>query len=442
MDLYSLDGVGPPEQLTDCLPKILPCMPFLHTFKLTNALFFGAWSSLLSVILALPEIHTLEICDSTWRVPTEVFTKADLKTSSPKIRTFIYRAPFTDCFPLGSRSYGRRDTVQGAVEVSNLVVLVELFRPALEVLELPAELASRVIYDVANNSGSSTMFPKLREFCVQGHLSPMAQCWQGFFEGWAPRLQELRLYLAAAPSDVSTRSIFASGVHPCLGRSAVHELHTLSMSTPVANDLVYQLLPESLAELDLRAYPIPGMYGASDKCVRTTIPSASELSAVFQHLNLPRLEILKISYTVGDTLDRVGEETLMARLMRALPTVSLLEIHRYRPLARTNDDEDPVPPLTHHLASSTRLKDLFLNLDFPEHPTFNRTFAERPRTDRRALQIGTAKTFAESIKFLSTISILSHEGFSSHWNTWEVTRRQSSDSEPIVELLNRGETKV
>ncbi|KAF9268299.1 hypothetical protein L218DRAFT_606809 [Marasmius fiardii PR-910] len=535
VDLYSLDGIGSPDELTVSLPKVLPQMRFLHTFKLTNALFLGAWPSLLRTVFGLPHIHTLEIRDSVWRVPEERFTNADLMALAaddddshlrpslmPEIRQFIYRAPFTDCFPLGSKSYGRRDTIQGTVEVSNLIVLIELFRPSLEVLELPAELAPRVIHEVANSfSGpeSKPLFPNLREFCAQGyiplsggaysssqHPSNSIQCLEGFFgldsldsgsdynSVWAPRLQQLRLCLAAT-SEHSPDSNHGNARVAARASDREHqnqypyggptELRFLSLSTPVSDDTVFCYLPENLIELDLRAYPLPGVLGrSSDKSIsiHTTVPSARELTVVFGNIGGERLRlrILKISYTAGDADAGDGsrgdqgceEERLFACLMKTFSEVEVLEVHRFEAgtRARTeideidvSDDEAVPQALTRHLSSSRHLKNISLNLDNGslDLPTLHRSriswahddddevTAEQRRIDR---EIRTAKTVAEKIKSLSTIRTMSHEGFSSHWNIWEIVRRDtvepqtswstSDNSEPIVELLNQGRCEV
>ncbi|KAK1217355.1 hypothetical protein PQX77_019990 [Marasmius sp. AFHP31] len=474
VDFYSLDAMGPPATLADGLLEVIPQMPLLHTFKITNSSFFGAWTTLLRVVLAMPNIHTLEIRDSVWRTPAEAFTETDLRTMvkplTPRIRTFIYHAPFTDCFPLGSKSYGRRDHFQGALEVSNLLVLIETFRFTLEVLDIPAELAPRLISEIATSHTSpDTLFPNLREMRVQGHTpfsgssrdsSSAFECWQGFFtpSGWAPKLHDLSLQMAALPGENNRTlgmnySIFPLfhdlGFQDLEHQGTLTQLHSFALSTPVVHDLLYQILPKSLAELDLRAYPLPGVVGGSTKCVRTVVPSASQLSTILEVVNLPRLETLKLSYRIEDDVDRLCEETLMAGLAKTLWTISSLEIHRYRPHARSNSDDDPIHPLTRHLSSMAYLKTISLNLDFPERPRHHQAIwngpnvASQRQANQKALEMGTVKTLAECMKCLSSIRILSHEDFSSHWNSWDVLRRQGSQPKvQIVELISRGRSEV
>ncbi|KAL0581224.1 hypothetical protein V5O48_000812 [Marasmius crinis-equi] len=470
MSAIDFHATGPPEALTAGLSEVLPQMPLLHTFRITNSLYFGAWPDLLRAVLALPYIHTLEIQESAWRMPEEAFTEADIRANHdplPAIRTFIYHAPFTDCFYLGSKSYGRRDHLQGSVEVANLLVLIELFRSTLEVFEIPAELAPRLINEIAtNHSSSSTLFPHLREMRVRGHIpfsgspressSPL-NCWQGFFtapESWAPRLRGLSLQMAAVP-DVTNVN------HPVLplhddgyfdsiaARGVAMQLQSFTLSTPVEHNLVFHFLPESLVDLDLRTYPLPGVVGRSSKCIRTVAPSASQLSVILQMINLPILETLKLSYKIENDADRDGEEALLAHFARRCATLSSIEIHRYRPHASVNSDDDPILPLTRHLSSLIRLRTVLLNLDFPERPRDHQalwngtTVAAQRRANHKALEMGIVTMLAENIKSLCSTRILSHEDFCSHWNTWDVLRRQGSQPDTqIVELISRGRAEV
>ncbi|KAK7060137.1 hypothetical protein VNI00_000901 [Paramarasmius palmivorus] len=449
VDLYLFADAGPPAELSDGLAKVLPWMSSLHTFRITNSFFYGAWPALLRAVLSAPNIHALEICDSTWRSPSEKFTLEDFisnlnpdsdatSCSFPStLRKFVYRAPFTDCFPPDSLSYGRRDTVQGAVELANLLVLVELLRPGLQVLEMPAELGCQLINGLKTSAvDNKPLFPELREFRVQGHAPFGEPRWIDLIIPAAfPVLRVLEFHLAI-PKTSRTSSAHEFGGYYCIcpagnpeaGHvgSKLNRLHTLALSTAHPADFVFQVLPtDNLVELDLRAYPLPGVLHSSSLSPLSDTPSITHLHSVLDTMSLSNLETLRISYK---TCPEAGgsresfEETFLSRLPHLVRKLSFLEIHRFRPLAETNEDENPIPRLKRHLPLLKCLITLLINVDYPEQRIGRGGVNALWRQANVESHIQNVTELAKTVISLRSIGILSHEDFTSHWKKWDIVR--------------------
>uniref|UniRef100_A0A0W0G496 F-box domain-containing protein n=1 Tax=Moniliophthora roreri TaxID=221103 RepID=A0A0W0G496_MONRR len=455
VDLYLFADVGPPAELSNGLAKILPHMSSLHTFRFTNSFFYGAWPALLRAVLSAPNIHSLEICDSTWRSPSEAFAYGDFiplqnsdetptRSFHSPLRRFAYRAPFTDCFPPDSPSYGRRDTVQGTVELANLLVLIELLRASLEALEIPAELGCQLISGLTTNElgiGSGPLFPYLREFRVQGHAPFGEARWIDLIVPAAfPELRVLEFHLAQPkiPMASVVREFgdyyricpltSAHDLNNSHAESNLSRLHTLALSTPHPTDFVFQILPiDNLVELDLRAYPLPGILHSSSLYPLSETPTIAHLQSVLDAMSLSNLETLRVSYKsyAGSEGSRENaEESFLSRLPTLFQNLLCLEIHRYRPLAQTNEEDDPLPRLKHYLPRLRRLSNLLVDIDHPEQRLGRGGVNALWRQANTGNLQQDAMILAKEIQSLKSIGMLSHEDFSSHWKKWDVVRTQ------------------
>ncbi|THU83921.1 hypothetical protein K435DRAFT_783977 [Dendrothele bispora CBS 962.96] len=368
------------------------------------------------------------------------------------LRRFVYRVPFTDCFPRSSLSHGRRDEVQGRVEILNLFVLISHFNACLEVLELPAEIAPFLV---------ELPYPNLRRMKLEGHIPLLLQRWSNIFSS-APRLRDLEFKVTRAqvearymlrpgsgcseqgyclfPPKSLTSSPTADRSDPdsilrdeALEQSTVTRLKSIHLSSPCADDGVFRYLSDSLTELCLVAYPLPGILGA-----RWSDAPASELRTVQQMLDvlkvlcLPNVTKLKLAYIFRGDEEADLDCQLVKRIGECFPELEELEMHRYRNLASENAVRvDPLPIIKEGLASIVNLAHIRLNLDYPQRPRYARSRQNNSKAYRAfhdSLENGDAKSIAEALISLQSIGVLFHEDFSTYWDIWGVDRHKKQVS--------------
>jgi hypothetical protein len=381
LNVSAAGEMTPPAELADKLAEVLPFMHSLHTFRLLNSLYYGPWPSLLQAILSSPSLTTLEICDSPWRKSTETFTEKtlNLPTATLNLRKFIYRVPFTDCFPRISLSHGRRDEIQGQVEILNLIALLSQFNTCLEYLELPSEIAPFLFEQLEDPLAQAQVriFPNLRKMRVEGHIPLILPRWRGLFS-CAPQLKGVEFKVARTqvepryrakvggewgycllpeadlgssrsgsfPMSEGLESTFttnrdeghdADRTREDLEQSAIARLRSLHISSPCAKDGVFRHVSDSLTELSLVAYPLPGILGARwSDAPASELRTAKQMLDVLELLCLPNLMRFRMAYSAdGSSHDDTSPGTdqdqgLVARIGQSFPELEELEIHRYR----------------------------------------------------------------------------------------------------------------
>ncbi|CDO69231.1 hypothetical protein BN946_scf185042.g133 [Trametes cinnabarina] len=151
------------------------------------------------------------------------------------------------------------------------------------------------------------------------------------------------------------------------------ELKTLIMSHPDPDDLLYSSLPGTLRHLALRCWPrhyFFQLYATrmilDDYRWSSPILSFAAMAKILRQCQSDRLDKLEIEFT-GDQADI----DLFRLISHAFPNLSTLMIYRYRP--RSVDSEVPVVEIGKALEPLSRLRYLYLHLDFPEapHPLFD-----------------------------------------------------------------------
>ncbi|KAJ3808900.1 hypothetical protein F5876DRAFT_78281 [Lentinula aff. lateritia] len=407
--------VDEPTVLSERLVAVFSNMARLQTFRLMNSAECGPWPALLKAIFTTPTLTTCEILDSPWRRPEEKFSRLmlDLPRESSRLQKFVYRVPFTDCFPRESESYGRRDKVQGLVELSNLSVLVSLVCDSVEALEIPAELALHL---------ADLPYPKLSELTFRGHEPLHTTDWSMMFHR-APRLRDVHIQTPAYFNDrlispiISTCSI----PHDDPVMRGMSNLQSLTISNPFGKNLFFQVLTyANLRTLSLKAFPLPDIVGARWSNVHSRVLAGSEVLYILNALQIVSLSTFELSYWVD-----ASDVSLLSRIHISFPKLSTLEIHRFRPLAKENSENDPLSSMPNTLAKAVNLEHLMMNLDFPERPRhidWRHDDSERSRTFYSFLEKEIVSTFAHAVPSLKTLGILSHHSFSSCWDIWEVTQ--------------------
>jgi len=354
----------------------------LHTFRLVNSPWYGPWPALLQAIFSAPYLTTLEIVDSPWRRSSEIFTDEALElfksvsltsssSSALNLRRFVYRVPFTDCFPRTSSSHGRRDEVQGRVEILNLLALISQFNTVLEVLELPAEIAPFLLCN------EELAYPNLRRLRIEGHVPLLLPRWRAIFSS-APQLRSVEFrvaktrvearyrlrpgsgcgeegYCLLPPSSMKTATDKSEHDHDgdilALERSTLSRLKSLHLSSPCVQDGIFHYLSTSLSdnltELCLVAYPLPGILGARwSDAPASELRTAKEMLDVLKVIALPGLVRFKVAYIVkaGDREGDVdADQQLVKRIGESFPELEELEMHRYRDLSLGPESEmDPL----------------------------------------------------------------------------------------------------
>ncbi|KIK65716.1 hypothetical protein GYMLUDRAFT_70796 [Collybiopsis luxurians FD-317 M1] len=326
-----------PTDITERLAAVLSRMEKLRTFRLKNSAERGPWPALLSAIFSISSLTCLEIWDCPWRRPEEKFSRADLCLSQKysRLQKFVYRVPFTDCFPRESESYGRRDRVQGSVELSNLLVLVSLIHESAEVLELPAELALHLIAEFT--------YPKLRGLVIQGHEPLHSSDWTKIFYS-APLLRDFHIQTPTGFTEypIHRKGVGGATVSPSHGSGSIarniSNLESLTISNLLGKDLVFHSLAyANLRKLSLKTFPLPDVLGARWSNIHSKVMTSSEVLSFLSTIQLPNLEMFELCYVVD-----VKEGSMLARVKSSFPGLEALEMHRFRPLAIKNSDCDPL----------------------------------------------------------------------------------------------------
>ncbi|KAF5357650.1 hypothetical protein D9758_007449 [Tetrapyrgos nigripes] len=496
LNVSAAGEMGPPAELADKFAEVLPFMHSLHTFRLVNSLYYGPWPALLQAIFSAPSLTTLEICDSPWRRSSETFTEKalNLPTATLNLRKFVYRSPFTDCFPRTSPSHGRRDEIQGRVEIYNLLALLGQFNTCLEILELPAEIAPFLIE-------AELPYPNLRKLRVEGHIPLLLPRWRGIFSS-APQLRGVEFKVArtqvesryrarlggeqgfcllpkidsesrssmsmiTGPSSLPTPKSSNLAFHADkdkggagdrsevedqnresekgredLEQATIARLRSLHLSSPCVQDNVFRHLSDSLTELSLVVYPLPGILGARwSDAPASEVRTARQMLDVLELLCLPNVMRFRMVYCVaGGGEDGQGEVgmgadgRLVARISQSFPGLEELELHRYRDTGHgpgiDQATTDPVPMIKEGLASLVNLTHIRLNLDYPQRPRYAGSRQNNCRAYRAfhdTLENGDARSIAEALNSLVSIGILFHDDFSTHWDTWSIERGQGGD---------------
>ncbi|KAI9067433.1 hypothetical protein FKP32DRAFT_1553687, partial [Trametes sanguinea] len=226
---------------------------------------------------------------------------------------------------------------------------------SLESLEVPSEFAAIDMF-------ADSQWPRLRRISLRGenweHDRPLVHYFRH-----TSTLQELILMLAHRSRSQLLRLCPPGWTGPL----PWPELETLTLTHPDPDDPLYSLLPDTLRHLALRCWPrhyhfefhetrrVVDRYGWG-----APILSSSALLNILRRCRTNQLKALEVEF--------MGDETDIAvfRLIsRTFPNLSSLTILRYRPQQTA---VVPVQEIGEALAPLTRLKYLFLYLDFPEAP--------------------------------------------------------------------------
>lgn len=265
-----------------------------------------------------------------------------------------------------------------------------------------------------------------------------------------PRLRVLTLALVPRNGE-SALHIWPPGsvpAHP----PALESLVRLSLSFPRHDDVLFSHLPFGLVELALRDCPrsynlspacnfgpgdaTQGGYAASRPLL--TCAAAARLFAVISlQPSLERLELVVQALPGGFD---PAEAQMYARAASACPNLRVLELHRYRAAGTTTV---PVAAIVKALAALSHLRELRLNLDFPQIGDFDgglryTTFFVDdskmvPIYDHAATLAAAAIPWLERVVFLKLDGMMRNT-FS--WVTWAV--RKASDGDGVLaEMLNR-----
>ncbi|KAJ4472066.1 hypothetical protein J3R30DRAFT_1026368 [Lentinula aciculospora] len=326
--------IDEPTDLSEQLASVFSKMERLRTFRLMNSAERGPWPALLKALFTLPTLTTFEIWDSPWRRPEERLSHVvlDLPRQYSRLQKFVYRVPFTDCFPRESESYGRRDRMQGSVELANLLVLASLICDSVELLDIPAELALPL---------ADFSYPKMRELVVRGHEPVQPTDWSMIFYN-APRLRNVQLE-TVSPEKSTLRSMspctpVSSIPHDDPVMRGVSNLETLSISNPFGKRSFFQVLPyANLTMLSLKAFPLPAITGPRWSNINSRVLTSSEVLCLLNAVQIVSLSTFELSYCV-DTADH----SLLSRIHYSFPSLTTLEMHRLRPLANNNSENDPL----------------------------------------------------------------------------------------------------
>ncbi|KAF9076626.1 hypothetical protein BDP27DRAFT_1414479 [Rhodocollybia butyracea] len=417
------------DEPTERLAAVFSQMSRLRTFRLINSLELGPWPALLKAVFTTPSLTSFEIWDSPWRRPEEKFTRDSLELPQEysALHHFVYRVPFTDSFPRESESYGRRDRLQGLAEISNLLVLASLICNSVEILEIPAELALPL---------TDFAYPKLREFTVQGPEPLQTVEWTKIFLS-APQLRDVRFQTPVGSTEWSTPLDWMESSIPIIYprddfvTRGMANLESLIISNPSGKRQFFQLLPfGNLRTLSLKVFPLPDSTRWSG--IHSQIPTSSEVLGILNAIQLFSLSTFELSYRVDDR-----DCDLLSRIHFSFPGLISLEIHRFRPLAKTNSDYDPLLWMPNALATIINLQYLKLNLDFPERPKctdWRRDDLERYKSFRQFLKTNVAGTFMHTLPSLKMIGVLFHDAFSSYWDTWGVSEPRELVPQPLQPL--------
>ncbi|KAF5393584.1 hypothetical protein D9757_000396 [Collybiopsis confluens] len=410
-----------PTDITDSLAVALSHMERLQIFRLMNSAERGLWPALLAALFTCPSLICLEIWDCPWRRPEEKFTRRELHLTQKhsQLQRFVYRVPFTDCFPRESESYGRRDREQGSVELSNLLVLAALISETVEVLELPAELALLLIAEFT--------FPRLRQLTIQGNEPLHPSDWTSIFRS-APMLRVCHLQthtrFSVTPIGIEALGNTRSPSNRGFLAQGISNLESLTISNVLGKDMIIQSLPyANLRTLSLKAFPLPDILGARWSNIHTQVMTSSEVLGYLSSMQLTNLLTFELTYVVDSK-----EYSMLARVNSSFPNLNTLELHRFRPLATDNSDNDPLTLLPKFLTRMPKLQYLKLNLDFPQRPRctdWRREGAENYKEFLEFLKNKVAAVFAADIPSLRKLGILFHGAFSSYWEIWEITAKRS-----------------
>ncbi|KAH9903490.1 hypothetical protein C8Q73DRAFT_635279 [Cubamyces lactineus] len=175
-----------------------------------------------------------------------------------------------------------------------------------------------------------------------------------------PQLQSL--CVCAAPRNTLPRP-------PILGPPMTSEpitlpdLQSLMVAYPDPADAIFTVQAPRLTHLSLCDQPryyytrrapkyIPDWFAAP-------VLSASECLGILQRMDTPLLESIQLVYQADSA------EDVLLRHLATYPRLEIVELHRYR-----EHDPDPVPYLhvVTTLSAISRLRRLYLNLDFHEMP--------------------------------------------------------------------------
>ncbi|KAJ3713800.1 hypothetical protein C8R42DRAFT_726802 [Lentinula raphanica] len=421
-----------PTDISERLVTVFSKMEKLRTFRLINSTERGPWPALLNAIFSTPTLTACEIWDSPWRRPEEKLNQSilDIPRERTQLKRFVYRVPFTECFPRESESYGRRDKVQGPVELSNLLLLTSLVCESVEVLEIPAELALPLV---------DCVFPNLRELTVQGHEPLQAFDWSAIFRN-APRLGGIHLQTVHTASNRLTTRTPRAASRPSYDDFIVRgmsNLESLTLSEICGKERLLSALPyANLRTLSFKAFPLPGVTGSRWSNIYPRIPTSSEILCILNTVQIVTLSTFELSYSVDSS-----DISLLSRIHSSFPRLSTLEIHRLRPMAKSNSEDDPLIYMPHTLAKpGSNLRNLKLNLDFPERPRHNDWRQDDSKRDREFhlfLEKEIATRFVHAIHSLQTMQILAHDAFSSYWDTWKITATRELIPQPAVPVCIR-----
>ncbi|KAK0455410.1 uncharacterized protein EV420DRAFT_1481271 [Desarmillaria tabescens] len=335
-DLVMNETLQFPKALPDNIAAAFPFMKNLRTFC-------GPWRELLESVFLAPALQSLEIRNSPWQSYAEIFDTHDIPT--PSLREFIYHAPKT----LAGVGWFQR-----ATELSILHPLIHSCRASLETLELPAEL----FLDLFDEE-----FPVLRELRVEGVWprghdddEPSDDSWVRLLR-FAPRLRVLNVRLV--PGDAERRTCRLVHQMP-EGIDVIDRLHSIRLSNPSPDDFIFRLLPSTLTDLSLTAYPDHTTTADLARCsLPKGILSCPELLSILKTLSVSHLRSLAISYKWGCPQ---SQEELLRYIARAFPGLDVLELNQYHTPA--NMQKTCMKQIKETLSSLSRLRSLRLNLGY------------------------------------------------------------------------------
>lgn len=337
-DLVMDETLQFPKALPDKIAAAFPLMKNLRTVCLSEFTVCGPWRELLESVFLAPVLQSLQIRNSPWQTYAEIFDTHDIAT--PSLREFVYHAPFA--FRKTQQDNARRGMAQRAVELSILRPLIHSFRASLETLELPAEL----FFDVFDGE-----FPLLRELRVEGY-GPSDSQWVRLLR-LAPRLRVLNVRLV--PGDAVC---LVDGKAEAF--DVIDRLHSISLSNPSPRDLIFRLLPSTLTDLALTAYPDHTTTADLARCsLPKDIISCPDLLCILKSLSVPHLRSLAISYK----WDRHrSQEQVLRYIARAFPGLDVLELNQYHTPA--NMQKTCIKQIKESFACLSRLRSLRLNLGY------------------------------------------------------------------------------
>ncbi|CDO69236.1 hypothetical protein BN946_scf185042.g138 [Trametes cinnabarina] len=141
------------------------------------------------------------------------------------------------------------------------------------------------------------------------------------------------------------------------------QLKALVVTHPARDDPLYARLPSSLCRLTLRCWPRHYLY--PDSTIRdfgwdSPVLSFFDMANILRQCPSNHLDTLEIEF-VGDQADI----ELFRLISRAFPNLSSLTVFRYRPVGVV---ETPENAIGEALRPLSRLKYLYLHLDYPDAP--------------------------------------------------------------------------